>query len=91
MFDVNATDDDVMSNGEVKYAIMHGDEGKFIIDTISGIITTAGALDRETKDSYTVTIINCTKNMLRLSGLFSFCPVFYFNIYSNQYKMKEIK
>lgn len=53
--DVNATDNDVMSNGEVKYAIMHGDEGKFHINATSGIITTAEALDRETKDSYTVT------------------------------------
>ena len=33
---------------------MHGQEGKFVINATSGIITTAGALDRETKDSYTV-------------------------------------
>lgn len=54
VYDVNATDNDVMSNGEVRYAIMHGDEGKFDIDATSGIITTAGALNRETKDLYTV-------------------------------------
>lgn len=33
---------------------MHGEEGKFVINATSGIITTAGALDREKKDSYTV-------------------------------------
>jgi len=40
---------------------MHGEEGKFVINSTSGIITTAGALDRETKDSYTVlvTILLC--------------------------------
>ena len=43
-----------MMNGKVEYAIMHGEEGKFVINATSGIITTAGALDRETKDSYTV-------------------------------------
>lgn len=35
---------------------MHGEEGKFVINSASGIITTAGALDRETKDSYTVLV-----------------------------------
>ena len=54
VYDVNATDNDVMSNGEVRYTIMHGHEGKFAIDATSGIITTSGALDRETKDLYTV-------------------------------------
>ena len=54
VYDVNATDDDIMLNGKVEYAIMHGEEGKFVINATSGIITTAGALDRETKDSYTV-------------------------------------
>ena len=57
VYDVNATDDDVMYNGEVRYAMMHGDEGKFAINATSGIITTVGALDRETKDSYTVNTI----------------------------------
>lgn len=52
--DVNATDNDVRYNGELMYAIMHGHEGKFSINTSSGIITTAEALDRETKDYYTV-------------------------------------
>lgn len=33
---------------------MHGEEGKFVINATSGIITSAGALDRETRDSYTV-------------------------------------
>ena len=59
VFDVNATDDDILSNGEVTYSIMHGDEDKFVINATSGVITTAGALDRETKDIYTVMMINC--------------------------------
>lgn len=59
VFDVNATDDDILSNGEVTYSIMHGDEGKFVINATSGVITTAGSLDRETKDIYTVMMINC--------------------------------
>lgn len=59
VFDVNATDDDIMSNGEVTYSIMHGDEDKFVINATSGVIRTAGALDREKKDIYTVMMINC--------------------------------
>ena len=59
VFDVNATDNDILSNGEVTYTIMHGDEDKFVINATSGVITTAGALDRETKDIYTVMMINC--------------------------------
>lgn len=59
VFDVNATDDDILSNGKVTYSIMHGDEDKFVINATSGVITSAGALDRETKDIYTVMMINC--------------------------------
>ncbi|XP_067054992.1 protocadherin Fat 4-like [Acropora muricata] len=55
--DVNATDNDVRYNGELMYAIMHGHEGKFSINTSSGIIATAEALDRETKDSYTLIVM----------------------------------
>ena len=54
MYDVNATDDDNMMNGRVEFAIMHGEEGKFVINATSGVITTAGALDREKKDWYSV-------------------------------------
>ncbi|XP_068723113.1 protocadherin Fat 4-like isoform X1 [Montipora capricornis] len=57
VYDVNATDDDIMHNGEIIYAIMHGDEGKFVINATSGIISTAEALDRETKDSYTLIVM----------------------------------
>ena len=54
VYDVNATDDDVKSNGQVEYVIMHGGEGKFVINSTSGVITTDGALDRERKNFYTV-------------------------------------
>ena len=44
---------------------MHGEEGKFVINSTSGIVTTAGALDRETKDSYTVFVATllCNKRV----------------------------
>lgn len=52
--DVNATDEDIEYNAHVTYAIMHGGDGKFIINSTTGVVQTAGSLDRETKDLYTV-------------------------------------
>ena len=48
---------------------MHGEEGKFVINSTSGIVTTAGALDRETKDSYTVFVATllCNKRIILLT------------------------
>ena len=48
---------------------MHGEEGKFVINSTSGIVTTAGALDRETKDSYTVFVATllCNKRVILLT------------------------
>lgn len=48
---------------------MHGEEGKFVINSTSGIVTTAGALDRETKDSYTVFVASllCNKRVILLT------------------------
>lgn len=54
VIDVNATDDDIHSNGQVEYAIMHGSDNSFTINTTTGVITTTAMLDRETKNMYTV-------------------------------------
>ena len=58
VFDVNATDADIAENGQVHYVIMHGAEGKFVINSTTGVIETAGDLDRETKDLYTVNCVH---------------------------------
>lgn len=58
VIDVNATDDDIHSNGIVNYAIMHGSDNMFVIDTNSGIITTKTMLNRESKNMYTVSTTN---------------------------------
>ena len=55
---------------------MHGEEGKFVINSTSGIVTTAGALDRETKDSYTVfvaTLLLYNKRVILLTVYRIFC------------------
>ena len=51
---VTATDPDV--GDTLTYSLDTGDGASFEIDTISGQIKTKGALDREVKDSYTVTV-----------------------------------
>lgn len=58
MIDVNATDADIHDNGVVEYAIMHGSDDMFSIDKITGRIITKNMLDRETKDLYTVSLID---------------------------------
>lgn len=52
---VNATDADTGVNGAVTYAIaytLQGDSSHFTMDTSTGVIETANALDRETQDVY---------------------------------------
>lgn len=43
-----------MYNGEIIYVIMYGDEGKFVINVIFGIILIVEVLDCEIKDFYMV-------------------------------------
>ena len=55
---VSATDSDAGSNGEVRFSIVKGDDNNvFQIDPISGQITVNGKIDRETTDSYTLTVM----------------------------------
>ncbi|XP_041116042.1 protocadherin Fat 3-like [Polyodon spathula] len=54
---VTARDDDVGRDGEIQYSIRDGSGlGRFSIDEETGVIYTADILDRETKDSYWLTI-----------------------------------
>ena len=54
---VKATDKDSGSNGQVLYSISQGAEQKFVIDISTGWISTTQTLDRETKASYTLTVV----------------------------------
>ena len=53
---LNATDPDSEIFGVISYCIISGSAGKFKIDRNSGIIRTAGNLDREAKDLYILNI-----------------------------------
>lgn len=54
---VTATDRDKGSNGKVYYAISSGNsEGFFHVDNKTGVVSTAGSLDRERTSKYTLII-----------------------------------
>ncbi|TRY60847.1 hypothetical protein DNTS_021639 [Danionella cerebrum] len=54
---VSARDDDMGRDGEVQYSIRDGTGlGRFTIDEETGVIYTADLLDRETQDSYWLTV-----------------------------------
>ncbi|XP_060103362.1 protocadherin Fat 4 [Heteronotia binoei] len=54
---VFAEDGDEGSNGQVRYAIISGNNNnEFRIDSVTGVITVAKALDREKKASYSLTV-----------------------------------
>ncbi|XP_003384857.1 PREDICTED: protocadherin Fat 4-like [Amphimedon queenslandica] len=53
---VRATDDDIGTNGEITYSIVGGNPNKFYIDSQSGVISVLTSLDRESVDSYSITI-----------------------------------
>ena len=54
--DVQATDRDVGSFGEISYSIIEGNPDKFFIQAHSGRIGVLTSLDRETTSSYTLTV-----------------------------------
>ncbi|KAG7999610.1 Protein dachsous, partial [Nibea albiflora] len=54
--DVPATDKDSSFNKEIRYSL-RGGEGKFAVDPVSGMVTVAGALDRETKTEYDLLVV----------------------------------
>nr|XP_046231654.1 cadherin-23 isoform X2 [Scatophagus argus] len=53
---VPATDKDSSFNGEIRY-LLRGGEGRFAVDPVSGMVTVAGALDRETKAAYNLQVV----------------------------------
>ena len=53
---VNANDDDIGNQGQVSYSITAGNEDKFYVDTSTGDISVLTGLDRETKDTYVLTV-----------------------------------
>ncbi|NXS95647.1 PCD23 protein, partial [Jacana jacana] len=55
---VIAKDPDEGRNGEVTYHILSGNENKvFVLDEITGILTTAQLLDREIQERYSLTVV----------------------------------
>ncbi|XP_067355538.1 protocadherin Fat 4 isoform X4 [Channa argus] len=53
---VPATDKDSSFNKEIRYSL-RGGEGRFTIDPVSGMVSVAGALDRETKADYDLLVV----------------------------------
>ncbi|NWT34788.1 PCD23 protein, partial [Cardinalis cardinalis] len=53
ILDLSASDEDAGLNGEVMYSLIDDTYGAFAIDSVTGSIVTAKALDRETKSQYT--------------------------------------
>uniref|UniRef100_A0A4W6CNF7 FAT atypical cadherin 3a n=1 Tax=Lates calcarifer TaxID=8187 RepID=A0A4W6CNF7_LATCA len=57
LLQVTANDDDAGRDGEIQYSIRDGSGlGRFAIDEETGVIYTTDMLDRETKDSYWLTV-----------------------------------
>ncbi|XP_030282168.1 cadherin-23-like [Sparus aurata] len=53
---VPATDKDSSFNKEIRY-LLRGGEGRFDIDPVSGMVSVAAALDRETKAEYNLLVV----------------------------------
>lgn len=53
---LQATDEDSDSFGKVTYSITSGDSNVFYINNTSGDLFVSGFTDRETTDSYTLTV-----------------------------------
>ncbi|NXR83458.1 PCD23 protein, partial [Pycnonotus jocosus] len=55
---ITAKDPDEGRNGQVTYHILSGNENKaFVLDKITGLLTTAQFLDREVQERYSLTVI----------------------------------
>ena len=66
---VSCTDDDINSNEQIDYYITAGNaEGKFAIDTTSGIITTIATVDYETTQRYDLDVEAVDQGVLSLTG-----------------------
>lgn len=51
---IQATDPDTL--GTLTYTMAQGDDGKFLLEPVSGVLRLKDALDRETKDNYQLVI-----------------------------------
>lgn len=56
VLDIDATDADHGIDGVFRFSITSGAQGKFSINPITGLVNVSGALDIETKNSYTLVI-----------------------------------
>ncbi|XP_020287734.1 protein dachsous isoform X2 [Pseudomyrmex gracilis] len=54
---VKAADPDQGANGKITYAIAEETSWLFRVDNLTGVVTTAGSLDRERQNSYTFLIV----------------------------------
>ena len=58
IFDVDALDDDHVSYNEITYSFSSGNEaGRFSIDAVSGVVTTAHSIDREVLEVYVLGVV----------------------------------
>ncbi|KAG9351769.1 hypothetical protein JZ751_023020 [Albula glossodonta] len=58
LFTLRATDQDTGDSGDVEYSITAGDNaGDFHLDIRTGVLSTAKPLDRESRPSYTLTVV----------------------------------
>ena len=53
---ISATDEDTGLNMEIRYELFGEGSGDFDVDSLSGILTVARSLDRETRDKYYLTV-----------------------------------
>ena len=53
---IHATDKDLGDNKKIKYSLMDSANNQFKIESLSGIVTLAKPLDRETKGVYNLTV-----------------------------------
>nr|XP_056711917.1 protocadherin Fat 4 [Euleptes europaea] len=90
---VFAEDGDEGSNGQVRYAIISGNNNnEFRIDSVTGVITVAKPLDREKKSSYSLTVqsadrgssprIDTTTVSIILKDVNDYVPTFELSPYS---------
>ena len=63
------SDDDVGSNSELSYSLQSGDTNSFSVDSKTGTITSKVLLDRESKDSYTLTVKASDNGSTPLTGI----------------------
>lgn len=59
---LNATDADSAANGNITYYIVEGGPNKFIIDNVTGVITTRGQFDRESEVNEYLLVIKAQDN-----------------------------